>query len=224
MSDASALFDQHHCVRPDLIPASRSVMKYAGYFLKFQPDSGGAIFNWFWFLRDLLDNRCGSKSDATIEEHGKEHIEQHELNINSMVDKIMDILFKFSKATIRSGDKDAITAKVKNTFTNLSRQESSNICFFGCLPAIWHESHGTNSSYTYRIGFSFPHEWSVTDFYAVIATIELKAEVRRSSVELIWPLGLGVPGLTTSDFFADITCIKLKCTKNFVAGEKPLLT
>ncbi|KAL5633475.1 hypothetical protein ACGC1H_003841 [Rhizoctonia solani] len=178
-------------------------MKYAGYFLTMGPDGG--IFNWLWFM-SAIQNR----SEITVEQYDNENIEQRTLNVDSMVDMIMNVLVRLAKAAIQPGDKEAMATKVKTTFTNLSHWEAE-----GGFLDFYHESSDSNSSYTYRVAFAFPHESSITDFYTVIATIRLTADIHEKST---W---WGLDHSSTRKFGANITCIKLKCTKNFVAGEKP---
>ncbi|KDN43223.1 hypothetical protein RSAG8_06190, partial [Rhizoctonia solani AG-8 WAC10335] len=145
-------------------------MKDAGYFLKM--GRGGSTFDWLRFKCAIHDH-----SDITVEEFNEENIDQPELNVNSMINKIMDVLLSFAPSATRPGAKDAIATKLINTFTNPSRQETSGFLEF-CS-----ESHGTG-----------------------IPTPPTHTESR-----VPFPMSRSSPNLT----------MKLKCTKDFVAGGKP---
>ena len=111
--------------------------------------------------------------------------------------------FKVSDAFTQS----ELTETVKTTFTNL--KESSDNGFAGFSTS----SSATNSSFTYRVAFSFPKSGSLETFYSLVTTIQLHADIEH---ETSW---WGLSSSTKKNFSATITGLELEVTNGFVAPK-----
>ncbi|EUC60562.1 hypothetical protein RSOL_352310 [Rhizoctonia solani AG-3 Rhs1AP] len=196
MSDAP-VFDQYGTLPGHLQNPAKQVMKYCGYFLNVETQS----FNWQAF-KDAIDMR--PDVDMVIEQYDYNKIIQQENTVDVMVDKIADLLMKVASVII---DKVALAEIILNAFTSLEQKEDSGFA--------WYEKEGNNTAFTYRLLFAVVNEHVPDDFYTLVTTIKLVADIKDKQS---W---FGLVKTTRKNFSAECTTMRLACSKNFIAGPRP---
>ncbi|KDN42554.1 hypothetical protein RSAG8_06697, partial [Rhizoctonia solani AG-8 WAC10335] len=200
MSDAP-VFDEYGALPGHLQNPAKQVMKFTGFFLIVESQQ----FNWAAY-KAAIDNR--PDVNLVIEAYESNKIVQQTNTVSTMVDKIADLLWKVASSGF---DKDAMTERVSNAFTSLETQENSGF-------ASWStESSGSNTAFTYRVLFAVPNKHVDTDFYALVTTIKLVADIYDKST---W---WGLSKTSRHNFSAQVDTIRLACSKDFIAGPRPTL-
>lgn len=179
----------------DLIPTSLQVMKFCGHRVIVQGNRRS--FNWANFTVTMMDY---PPSGLYLEDSDEKIINQMEVNVSSMVDKIVDYLH--TKYNILP-DVNQLRKVILTTFTNLKEANQSGWADF------YKESSGTNSSFEYRVVFSTPHPHSLDTFSAIVMTILLKADIVTESS---W---WGLESSTMKNFGAMIKTMKIHVEKGF---------
>ncbi|CUA74235.1 hypothetical protein RSOLAG22IIIB_05464 [Rhizoctonia solani] len=197
MSDDKPVFDEYGTLPGQLIDPAKQVMKFTGYFLDVQSQR----FNWSAY-KDAIDAR--PDTNLVIEQYENNTIAQQDNTVEIMVDKIGDFLKRIAGAVF---DRDAMVERVTNAFTSLKEQEENGFA--------WYEKKGNNTSFTYRILFAVPNEHIKEDFYALVSTIKLEADILDKST---W---FGLVKTSRHNFSAEVDTMKLACNENFQAGPKP---
>ena len=177
-------------------------MKFAGRYLGLN----SSWFQWIIFIA-VTQQYCATHSDMKIEKQGSHSIHQSNASVSDMVRKISEYIlgtFQVSEAL----DIKELTATVEATFTNLKYSSESGFADFS------NSSSSSNSSYEYRIAFSFPDSFDSSKFRCLIATIVLRANIEHESS---W---WGLASSTTKDFSADISGLQLIVTSGFVAPAR----
>ena len=139
-------------VDPSLTTTSRQVLKYVGYFL----DIASTQFNWIPFIASVTMYGA-SHSDLRVDKLDLKSIHQGEASVSEMVNKIMSYISDTFK--VKDGiDKQELTASVQYTFTNLKTSTEHGFADFSS------SSTSSNSSYPYRVAFSFLTSRTRTSF------------------------------------------------------------
>lgn len=98
-----------------------------------------------------------------------------------------------------------LVATIVVTFLNLKGVSEKGWANFSS------SSSSHSSSYTYRVLFTFPNPHLPSDFYSLVSTIELVADIKEESG---W---WGLKGSTSKNFSAEIDALELVCTEGFKA-------
>ncbi|EUC60563.1 hypothetical protein RSOL_352320, partial [Rhizoctonia solani AG-3 Rhs1AP] len=197
MSDAP-VFDEYGTLPGHLVDPAKQVMKFTGYFLVVTTQ----YFDWDKY-KTAIDNR--PDYNLIIEAYESQNITQQNNTVSTMVDRIGDVLYRVAGSS--GFDRDAMTERVKIAFTSLETQESSGF-------AYWERS-GSNSAFTYRILFAVPNRYVDTDFYSLVTTVKLTADIYEKST---W---FGLSRESRHNFSAQVNTMRLACSKDFVAGPRP---
>ena len=154
-----------------------------------------------------VQSYTSAHSDLKQEKFDGTSIHQGSASVSTMVDKISRYVsdtFQVSDAF----DLKELTATVETTFTNLKTSTESGFADFS------NSSTSSNSSYEYRVAFSFPHKSDSSKFHCLVATIILQANIKHESS---W---WGLVSSTTKDFSATITGMQLEVTKGFISPPR----
>jgi hypothetical protein len=122
-----------------------------------------------------------------------------------MVDKIVKFLSGALGVVLSDSEIVALTANVETTFTNLKVAKQNGWADFD------QSSSGNNSSWQYRVLFAFPNPDLPNDFYSLVTTIKLEADIKEESS---W---WGLVSSSSRNFSAEITAMQLVVTKGFKA-------
>ncbi|CUA67908.1 hypothetical protein RSOLAG22IIIB_07594 [Rhizoctonia solani] len=199
MSDDKPVFDEYGTLPGHLVNTAKEVMKFTGYFLIVQLQQ----FDWTKY-KAAIDSR--PDYSLIIEGYESQSIVQQNNTVSTMIDKIGTVLY-IAAGSEAGYDRDAMTERVKLAFTSLKIQESSGF-------AYW-ERIGSNSAFTYRIIFTIPNRYVHTDFYALVTTVKLTADIYEKSA---W---FGLSRESRQNFSARVDAMRLACSKDFVAGPRP---
>ncbi|CAE6421363.1 unnamed protein product [Rhizoctonia solani] len=194
-----AVFDEYGSLPGHLVNPAKQVMKFSGYFLNVSTNQ----FDWVAY-KNAIDNR--PDYNLIIEAYESQSIAQTNDTVSTMVDRIGQVIYR-AAGSETGFDKDAMTERVKYAFTTLQIQEDSGF-------AYWERS-GSNSAFTYRILFATPNKYVDTDFYSLVTTVKLTADIYEKST---W---FGLSYTSRHNFSAQIDTIRLACSKDFVAGPRP---
>ncbi|CUA67914.1 hypothetical protein RSOLAG22IIIB_07602 [Rhizoctonia solani] len=197
MSDDKPVFDEYGTLPGHLVNPAKQAMKFTGYFLDVETQR----FNWPAY-KDAIDSR--PDTDMVIEQYENNTIAQQDNTVEIMVEKIGNFFSKIGGAAF---DKEAMTERVTNAFTSLKEQEENGFA--------WYEKVGNNTSFTYRILFAVPNENIKEDFYCLVNTVKLTADILDKST---W---FGLVKTSRHNFSAEVDTMKLACNENFQAGPKP---
>ncbi|KAG9092243.1 hypothetical protein FRC06_000183 [Ceratobasidium sp. 370] len=193
-----SMFHQYGSLPPQLQTPAKRVMKFVQYFLG---EEGS--FDWEAF-KNAVGNLPGTQ--VVLEAYERNNIVQSKVAVTKMVDKITEALLQVS--SFQETDRSALKTLVKNTFTNIQTSKESE---FG----HW-SSEGNNRAFTYRIMFAVPNRLVEADFYALIGTIKLEANIRE---EFEWSK---LKRSSKKHFSAQIDTARLACTKDFDLPDKSL--
>ncbi|KAF8593353.1 delta-endotoxin CytB [Ceratobasidium sp. AG-I] len=194
MSDETN-FDQYETLPQNLIGTSKQVQKFAGRYL----DPASMKFDWTNFKK-AIDNYPGD--DLTFDMYKNTTINQSTATVDLMVSKIVDFLKQALKVLI---DATELRATIEATFLNLKQSSEKGWANFSKS----NESH--NSSFTYRVLFAFPNPKLPSDFYSLVTTVKLTADIKEESG---W---WGLTGSTSKNFAAVIDGLELVVTEGFKA-------
>jgi hypothetical protein len=122
-----------------------------------------------------------------------------------MVDKIVKFLVDAFSVVLSASDIVALTANITTTFTDLKVAKENGWADFS------KSSSANNSSWQYRVLFAFPNPDLPTDFYSLVTTIKLEADIKEESS---W---WGLVSSSSRNFSAEITAMELVVTKGFKA-------
>ncbi|QRW25718.1 thuringiensis toxin domain-containing protein [Rhizoctonia solani] len=129
---------------------------------------------------------------------------QESTSLQTVAEKTAQFLGKVGSGSF---DKDSLSDIIQAGFTSLEQKEDSGFAHY--------EKEGDKSAFTYRLVFEAPNPDIPSDFYALVVTHKLIADITEK-----WDwFGLG-PG-STRNFSAEVNVMKLACNQNFVAGPKP---
>ncbi|KAF8688573.1 hypothetical protein RHS03_09457, partial [Rhizoctonia solani] len=196
MSDAP-VFDQYGTLPGNLVDPAKQVLKFSGYFLNGDTQQ----LDWVG-LKDAIDNR--PDTDLVIEQYDNNQLAQQSTSLQNVAEKTADFLGKVGSASF---DKYMFSEVLQTGFTSLEEKEDSGFAHY--------EEEGDKSAFTYRLVFVTPNPDIPSDFYALVVTHKLIADITEKSD---W-FGLGPD--STQNFSAEVNAMKLACTENFVAGPKP---
>jgi hypothetical protein len=120
-----------------------------------------------------------------------------------MVEKISNFLLESLGAELNASEIEGLKANIETTFTNLKTASSNGWASFSS------SSNSKNSSWEYRVLFAFPNPDLPTDFYSLVTTIKLEANITE---ETSW---WGLSSSTSKNFSAAVTSAQLVITKGF---------
>ncbi|CUA74236.1 hypothetical protein RSOLAG22IIIB_05465 [Rhizoctonia solani] len=203
MSDDTPVFDHYsfHAASTDELAASPAseLMKFTGYFL----DVRTKHFDWQRYRAAIADRPHEMLRSQKFE--SADIFRQNNV-VSFIVNSIGDILHRVSGSDA-GFDRDVMTARVENAFTSLEIKEESGF-------ASW-EMTGTNSAFTYRIMFDVPSNDATADICSLVTTVRIIADIYEKET---W---FGLESTSRHEFSADVTAIRLACSKDFIAGPKP---
>ena len=171
-------------------------MKFAGYFL----DNGTNKFDWVAFKKAIDDSKY---ANLTFDKYKNETINQAEATVDTMVSKIVDF---FNNALDAVVDPKELAATISTTFTSLKMKSESG---FG-----YYTQDGENSSFTYHIIFSVASKHLPSEFFSLVTTIKLNANIHEESG---W---YNITNSTSKNFSAEINAMELTVTEGFEAPPK----
>jgi hypothetical protein len=114
-----------------------------------------------------------------------------------------------SRSALRSSP-SLTKSRIETTFTRLETAHREGFASFS------KETTGHNSSWEYRIVFAFPNPGDDQDFYSLVTTIYLTADIADESA---W---WGIQSSTSHNFGAKVTAMQLVVTKGFKDPVKPV--
>ncbi|KAF8685071.1 hypothetical protein RHS04_00809 [Rhizoctonia solani] len=196
MSDAP-VFDEFSTLPGHLFNSGKQALKFFGYFL----NGNTQQLDWVK-LKDAVDSR--PDTDMVIEQYENNQLAQESTSLRTVAEKTAQFLGKVGSGSF---DKDWLSDIIQAGFTRLEQKEDSGFAHY--------EKEGDKSAFTYRLVFEAPNPDIPSDFYALVVTHKLIADITEKSD---W-FGL-VPG-STRNFSAEVNVMKLACNQNFVAGPKP---
>ncbi|KDN40803.1 hypothetical protein RSAG8_07821, partial [Rhizoctonia solani AG-8 WAC10335] len=196
MSDQPT-FDQYGTLPSHLQNPAKQAMKFTGFFLVVESQ----YFDWTKF-KGAIDDR--PDVNMVIEQFDSNRIVQQENTVTVMVDKIAELLIKVASVLI---DKAALAEIVLNAFTGLEQKEDSGFA--------WYEKEGSNTAFTYRLLFAVVNERVPDDFYTLVTTIRLVADIKDKQS---W---FGLVKTSRKNFSADLNTMRLAVSKDFIAGPRP---
>jgi len=188
-------FDDYDKLPANLVPTSKQVMKFSGRYL----DTDTNKFDWTNFKK-AIDNYSGE--DLTFDLYKNTTINQSSATVKVMTDKIVAFLRDALRVLI---DATELAATIEATFLNLKEASEKGWANFSS------SSSSQNSSYTYRVQFSFPNPNLPSDFYSLVSTIKLEANIKEESG---W---WGLTSSTEKNFAAIIDGLRLVVTEGFKA-------
>jgi hypothetical protein len=191
-------FDAYSKLPEHLVATSKQVMKFAGHYVKIEGDSKS--FDWQGFHQSVNNYRG---DELTFDKLKDNTINQSEATVTVMVEKIVAFLKTVLNVVLSAADVASLTANIEATFTNLEVAYNEGFASFS------KSSSSYNSSWEYRIVFAMPNPDLVNDFYSLVTTIELTADIKEKSS---W---WGLVGSTKKNFGAHITAMQLVVTKGF---------
>lgn len=171
-------------------------MRFAGRYLNTKTNE----FNWTDFKQAIDDY---PDADLTFDKFKNTTINQSVATVETMVQKIAKFLLDTMSAVISEKD---LKETIEATFTDLKKKSDEG---FG-----YYKSEGSNSSFTYRIIFSIPNQKIHTDFYSLVTTITLKADISDKSS---W---FGLNKSSSKNFSAEISALELVVTEGFKAPSR----
>jgi len=192
---SEANFDDYDKLPANLIGTSKQVMKLSGRYL--DPDS--KKFDWTNFKK-AIDNYSGE--DLTFDLFKNTTINQTTATVGIMVEKIVAFLRDALKVLI---DATELKATIEATFLNLKQASEKGWADFS------KSSSSQNSSYTYRVQFAWANPNIPTDFYCMVSTIKLEANIKEESG---W---WGLTSSTEKNFAAIIDGLRLVVTEGYKA-------
>ena len=170
-------------------------MKFAGRYL----DQENKKFDWVSFKK-AVDNI--HSDNLTFDDYKNVTINQSESTVDLMVSKIVQFLSEAFGAII---DPKEFATTVLTTFTNLKVKSDAGFANFS------KSSDGSNTSFTYRIVFAIANKMVPTDFYSLVTTIKLTADIHEKSG---W---FGLTHSSSKNFSAEIDAMELVVAKDFQA-------
>ena len=173
-------------------------MKFAGRYL----DQENKKFDWGSFKK-AIDDYDGS--DLTFDKYQNTTINQSTATVDTMVNKVVQFLVDALGAVI---DPKELAATILATFTNLKQQSDAGFADFSKT------SDATNTSFTYRIVFAVANKNIPSDFYSLVTTIKLTANIHEESG---W---WGLTHSTSKNFAAEIDALELVVTEGFRAPAR----
>jgi hypothetical protein len=197
------------------VPTSKQVMKFSGHYVKIDGDTKSfdwkgftsAVNNYTGDTQPLLFRttvvNCYTGDELTFDKVQDNTINQQEATVKVMVDKITKFLSEALSVALSAKDIEALAANIETTFTNLKSASETGFASFH------KSSSASNSSWEYRVLFAFPNEDLPTDFYSLVTTILLTANIKEESS---W---WGLVSSTSKNFGANITAMELVVSKGF---------
>jgi hypothetical protein len=180
------------------VSTSRQVMKFAAHSVKMSGDK--KTFDWKGF-----QNAIGSYDDVDLVfDRVKElTINQSTATVSVMAGKLASLLKDAFAMAMKPSDVASLTKGIESTFTGLETAHEQGFASFS------KGTSGHNSSWEYRIVFAFPNPKVEEDFYSLVTTIYLTADIVDESS---W---WGMQSSTSHNFAAKATCMRLVVTKGF---------
>jgi hypothetical protein len=170
-------------------------MKFAGHFVDLGEKKD---FKWKEF-HEAIDNYTGD--ELTFDKFQENHINQSQSTVDTMVEKITGFLMASLKVVLTEEEKTALRKNVETTFLDIKTISQTGF-------SSW-SSHGSNSSWEYRLLFAFSDKRAPDDFYALVTTLRLTADI---SNEASW---FGLSKSSSNNFGCDISAMRLVVTKGF---------
>jgi hypothetical protein len=191
-------FDRYSKLPEALVPTSKQVMKFSGRYVKIDKD-----LKWFDWKAFLAAINAYQGDELTFDNLKDNTINQQEATLDVMVDKIVKFLLNVLTIALPGADVLALKAAIELTFTTLKAAKQIGFASFSKSS----ESH--NSSWEYRLLFAVPNPDLKDDFYALVTTIKLSADIKEESS---W---WGLVSSSQKNFSANITAMQLVVTKGF---------
>jgi len=154
-------------------------------------------FNWADFTVTMMDY---TPSGLYMQDSDQKNINQTEMDVSSMVDKIVSYLHDYYNIL---PDVSELRAVILTTFTDLKEANQSGWADF------YKESSATNSSFEYRVVFTRPQPKTTDSFFGIVMTILLTADIVTESS---W---WGLESSTMQNFGAMITSMEIGIDKGF---------
>ena len=171
-------------------------MKFAGRYLNQENKS----FDWKSF-KAAIDDYDGV--DLTFDKYKNQTINQSTSTVDTMVTKIAQFLIDALGAVI---DQQELTATILATFTNLKVNSESGFADYS--------KDASNTSFTYRIVFAIANKNIPSDFYSLVTTIKLTADIHEKSG---W---FGLTHSSSQNFAAEIDALELVVSEGFKAPPR----
>ncbi|CCO33939.1 hypothetical protein RSOLAG1IB_11772 [Rhizoctonia solani AG-1 IB] len=188
-------FDKCGTLPGPLIGPGIQAVKFTGYFV-----AGGKEFQWVKF-RDAIDSRPGV--DMVIVKHDQTTIAQQSSTVEDVVQKVAGFL----DGTFQAHDKSVLADKLIESFTGLYFKENLGVAYY--------EEKGDRTAFNCRILFTIPNVQSFTEFYGLVCTIQLSADIQDKNG---W---FRLTKTSRQNFSVEINAMKLACNTDFIAGPRP---
>ncbi|KAH0591781.1 hypothetical protein MHUMG1_10480 [Metarhizium humberi] len=198
-------FDAFSKLPRDLVNTSKQVMKFAGAYVRVDAEGKIRSFDWKSF-KTAVDNYEGD--DLTFDKFKTITISRSENTVTTMVDKIVTFLAEALSFEMDEHSIKELATTIETTYTNLKEKSSKGFLDFSKSD----ERH--NSSWEYRIQFAFPNPDLPDNFYSLVTTILLEADV--VNLEEWW----GLVASSSKTFSATIDAMELVVEKGFMKPKK----
>ena len=125
-----------------------------------------------------------------------------------MVDKIVKFLVQALAIALTGNEIAALKLAIEVVFTGLKYAKEGGFASFR------KSSQAHYSSWEYRILFAFPNPDLPTDFYSMVTTIQINADIEEESS---W---WGLTSSSKKNFSASVSALRLVVTKGFKSPQQ----
>ncbi|KAG8717640.1 hypothetical protein FRC09_013970 [Ceratobasidium sp. 395] len=188
-------FDSYETLPEHLINTSKQVITFSNYYLNIQSPR----YDWKGF-QDAIAHQEPEK--ISFDKFDDITIHQDQSTVHTMVGKICRCLLEVFGVVM---EEITLQALIEATFTNLKTASQGGFAFFNT------ESRASNTSFTYRVVFAFPNPEVPSEFFALVNTIKLTANIDD---EVGW---WGLRSATSRDFAAQVSGVRLVVNHGFIA-------
>lgn len=196
--DDQTYFNTIFEIPESLKPTAWQIVNFASCFVEVDAEDKKS-FQWGNFT-DAVNAYGGD--DLTVSKYQNTNIHQETATVDTMVQKITAYLQGALSVTLGDKDIEYLTDHIKDTFTNLKETQEHGWADFSKT------IHGY-SSWEYRLVVAFPNPDLQEYFYALVTTIDIKADILEEST---W---WGLSRSTKKDFSAGINVMELAVKDGF---------
>ncbi|THU86160.1 delta-endotoxin CytB [Dendrothele bispora CBS 962.96] len=183
-----------------LQPTGNQVTKFSSHYVRLE-DPNQKYFDQNEFLEAVCNNNPAG-DDLTFNQSQNVAIDQPEMTISIVADKIVEFLRQSLDAVLGDNEVAVWKKNIEDTFIDLKTAKDNGWAEFS-------NSDGGYSSWEYRVLFAAPNYDTPDSFYSCITIIRLTADIQEESS---WS---SLQSGTKKEFSASVDAMELVIGKDF---------